>query len=142
MTNKERMDLIKKIFNEECVATLETKGHDYTQGSDDANKNFKTLAKRLFRRGFDAFDIWAVFFFKHIDAIETWLQDRVVKSEPIEARIMDAINYLFILRTLMVDDGTASEATIIDIVTTRLSKDEIRELAQELERLTDGVSGG
>jgi len=103
MEPNKRIELIKKFFEEECLPLLDTKGHDYTQGSNDANSNFKTGAKRLHKRGIDEIDVWAIYFGKHMDAIETWLNDRAVKSEPIKSRIADAVNYLLILHTLIVE---------------------------------------
>jgi len=91
----------KEFIEEHCFPLLDTKGHDYTQGSADVNNNFKRAASRLEGRGFDMFDIWAVYFFKHVDALETFVQDRSVKSEPVEGRIADSINYALILVTLL-----------------------------------------
>lgn len=82
---------------QECDRVLTVKGHDYTQGQGRL-KNFYTNAERL---DVPASKVLAVYFFKHIDAIETFLRDGQVKSEPIEGRIVDAINYLLLLAKLV-----------------------------------------
>lgn len=78
---------------EACDRILATKGHDYTQGQGRL-KNFYSNAQRL---GAPARHVLGLYLFKHIDAIETWIRDGAVKSEPIEGRIHDAINYLLLL---------------------------------------------
>lgn len=82
---------------EACDQILARKGHDYTQGGDRL-KNFYSTAADL---GVPARAVWAVYFGKHIDAIKTWVKDGAVKSEPIEGRIHDAINYLLLLAKML-----------------------------------------
>lgn len=78
----------------------QTKGNDYS-GSEDAFANFKRNAERL---STDKYQVWAVYFFKHLDSIETWLRERSLKSEPIEGRIDDAIMYLLLLKGMLAED--------------------------------------
>lgn len=77
----------------ECERILAVKGADYTQG-DYRLKNFDRNAERL---GLTPEQVLGVYFFKHIDAIETFLLRGAVESESIEGRIFDAINYLLLL---------------------------------------------
>lgn len=84
MTHAERLDFIRGIFERRCVPILQRKGHDYAH-SAEANNNFVEVAQRIgAQRGIDAIDVLAVYWFKHVMAIETWLDERAVKSEPIE----------------------------------------------------------
>ncbi len=76
-----------------CDKVLGVKGHDYTQGGDRL-KNFDRNAERL---GLPSRTVLAIYMLKHFDAIETYLKAGEVKSEPIEGRIVDAINYLLLL---------------------------------------------
>jgi hypothetical protein len=76
-----------------CDRILAVKGHDYTQGGGRL-KNFFRNGSRL---GLPAEKVLAVYMFKHLDAIETFLMRGAVESEPIEGRIFDAINYLLLL---------------------------------------------
>lgn len=98
-----RKKLVCWYFKYECMPLLDRKGHDYSQGSVDGHKNFKTMAARFKGRGIDAIDVIGIYLFKHIEAIQTYLQDGEVKSEPIEGRIADAVNYLLILYTALVE---------------------------------------
>jgi len=111
MDAKTRLEKIKETFMQKCVPLLETKGHDYTQGKD-ANNNFKEGAKRLEGRNIDPIDVWAVYFLKHFDALLTWLNDREVRSEPVEGRVVDMINYLFIFLTLLEEDAGDGVASL------------------------------
>lgn len=106
MNAKKRAELIRNMFENLNFPTLERKGHDYS-GDEDVNSNFQKTADRL-RDGIDKYDILMVYLDKHLLAINTWIKDREVKSEPITGRIVDAINYLYILWTMMYEDGLAS----------------------------------
>lgn len=88
---------------EELKKLNSTKGNDYA-GDDDALNNFKTAALRV---GLEPTQVWGVYFLKHIAAIETFIKDGNVKSEPIEGRVQDAILYLFLLLGLIVEKEQA-----------------------------------
>jgi len=90
------------------LPVLEAKGHDYS-GDEDINSNFPIVARRM-KEEIDKYDVWQVYFTKHMMAIETWLEDREVKSEPIHMRIVDAINYLIILWSMAADQGLMPSA--------------------------------
>lgn len=95
-----------------CDEILGVKGRDYTQG-DGRLKNFTRNAERL---GLSAEQVLAIYLFKHMDAIETYLRKGRVESEPIEGRIYDAINYLLLLYKLVQsrhrdDKADAAKAT-------------------------------
>lgn len=82
-----------------------SKGREYTLDSDDQLANFKRHAQAL---GVSPELIWAVYFNKHIDAINTFVRDTHagvdrVRSEPITGRIDDAIVYLLLLKGIMID---------------------------------------
>ena len=79
---------------------LRQKGHDYTQGNADRLKNFKAIAARL---NVTPMQVWAVYFFKHIDAIETFLRTGIIRSETIAGRFADARNYLYLGQALLMD---------------------------------------
>jgi cyclopropane fatty-acyl-phospholipid synthase-like methyltransferase len=99
MTRDDFIALLQSEF-EKIVQINRIKGHDYA-GEDDALSNFKRNADRL---GLTSIQVWAVYFHKHLDAIETFVREGGVASEPIEGRIQDAILYLFLLRGL-IEDG-------------------------------------
>jgi hypothetical protein len=78
----------------ECRHLLTTKGVDYS-GKEDRFLNFKANAERL---GMTKYQIWAVYFAKHIDAIFNAIKNDPnapkTTSESIDTRIQDAICYL------------------------------------------------
>ena len=102
MNNVDRLRNINDLFKD-CLNILDKKGHDYS-GDEDANSNFKILAERLKGRGLDKYNIWFVYFEKHLSAIETFINTRKLESEGIQGRIQGAINYLAILHTLLIED--------------------------------------
>jgi len=104
MNLQERIDFIKFVFEEKLIPILEQKGSDYGK-KNNINSSFIEVAKDINRKDIDKYDVWQVFFNKHLIAIRTWLEDRSVQSEPIDARIGDAINYLFILWSMLKDDN-------------------------------------
>lgn len=116
MNHKQRLELIRHFFETKCIPTLEAKGHDYTNGTikDDPNANFKIVGDMLHM---SPLMTWAVYFMKHITAIITFVNGTDLKSESINERILDAINYLFILYTMLEDESTIAKAKGIDIST-------------------------
>lgn len=96
MTQKELDVIVKNQFGD-CTAILTTKGADYSEG-DDRLANFKEGASRL---GLPIMKVWGTYFLKHIAAIEAYIRRGDVKSEPIEGRFADAINYLVLGRAII-----------------------------------------
>lgn len=98
MDRQDFTEFITEVFQDEILGLNSTKGSDYS-GTEDAFRNFKEGAARL---GLHPHQVWAVYCSKHMDAIWTFVKDGgVVKSEPIEGRIDDAILYLFLLRGMV-----------------------------------------
>ena len=81
---------------EQCRNLLIKKGAEYA-GNVDRYANFKRQADAL---GMTSFEIWAVYFNKHVDAINSAIKRNpempTVLSEPLEGRIQDNINYLLL----------------------------------------------
>jgi hypothetical protein len=103
MTVEERTAYFKEVF-ETCIVRLsDTKGKDY--GGKIANSNFHEAAAR---RGISPMQVWGVYFDKHLAAVDAYIREGRVESEPIEGRIDDMITYLFILRS-MVREGRSDE---------------------------------
>lgn len=97
----------EEVFNhtvKECEKLLILKGREYA-GSDDRLANFKRGAARV---GATPMQVLNIYLSKHLDSIETFIRDDakgVTKelSEPITGRIDDAINYLFLLKAMVVE---------------------------------------
>lgn len=111
MTLEERNKFIKEVFTSYILPVLNAKGHDYSN-KKDANSNFKEVASLL--KNLDKYDVWMVYFEKHLTALITWINDKKVKSETIENRIVDLINYLFILWTMASEDGLMKNVLLPD----------------------------
>jgi hypothetical protein len=99
MKSSEFYNLCDKIYQEELLPIMKGKGQAYS-GLDDKLANFKRIAAKY---RVSVFLIWAIYFNKHVDALDAWLRQEYNDTEPIEGRIDDLINYLFLLRGLIVD---------------------------------------
>lgn len=104
MDRNEFLALLEDEFSK-IVEINKTKGHDYA-GDQDALANFKAGAARL---GLTPVQVWGVYASKHWSAIETFIKEGDVKSEPIEGRIQDAILYLFLLMGLIQDERKSKQ---------------------------------
>jgi hypothetical protein len=101
------VEFVRAFVENRLIPVLNAKGPDYARqgaapGEDDCNNNFKQVARRT---GNTAYQVWAVYWIKHVLAIETWLSVGKLLSEGIEGRIVDAVNYLLILATMLHEDG-------------------------------------
>lgn len=67
---------------------------DYARNSDRPFANFERIAERV---GLSRERVWSIYFEKHIDAIHAWIDGADSSREPIEGRILDALNYLLLL---------------------------------------------
>ena len=80
------------------------KGHDYS-GDTDVLENFKRNADNL---GLEKYQIWSVYFNKHIDAINRAIKDNPDypedSSEPFEERAKDAMVYLALMICMRRED--------------------------------------
>lgn len=87
---KKKFNKFLKQFHSSQEKLLISKGHDYTQGSDDRFLNFKEVASLT---GMTPLQVWAVYWMKHVFAICTYVKFGEVKSEGIEGRFLDEANY-------------------------------------------------
>lgn len=78
----------RQTFNAACVKVLAAKGQDYSSESNRLSNFTKS------RTGLTPFQVWAVLFEKHVNAICRWIADSKLASEPIAGRLIDARNYL------------------------------------------------
>jgi hypothetical protein len=116
MRNEDFYKLVQEARKEQD-SLLVDKGADYAdQGvfGDEKLANFKEVAKRLAGAPLDATTICAVYWLKHVIAIERWVRDRKVSSEPIEGRFDDESNYNLLLRANAQEyqDGTFGPAPL------------------------------
>jgi len=76
------------------------KGQAYA-GPKDALGNFKREGERS---GISKYTALRVYAHKHEDAIDAFCREEYTDTEPIHLRIADAINYLFILYAMYLED--------------------------------------
>jgi hypothetical protein len=106
-------DFIHITAEKYLYPTLMKKGQDYAKQfddkivEDDTNNNFKQCAKRL--NSISKYTVWSIYYLKHEMSLETWINQRDLKSEKLEGRLLDLINYLFILRTMIHEDNQPQE---------------------------------
>lgn len=88
----------------DCWDLYKKKGMDYTQGEWEKDRlaNFRMAARDA---GVTVFQSWSVLFSKHLHAIQSYVRNGRVESEPIQGRIHDAINYLILLMLIAIDKG-------------------------------------
>ena len=93
-------DTIEELIDE-CLEIMKAKGLAYS-GKSDSFANFKRVAKNL---SMSQYDVWYVYFAKHLDSLASWIREEYSDSEPIESRIKDLINYLFLLYGMIEEHG-------------------------------------
>lgn len=77
----------------ELIDLNASKGHDYA-GDENVFANFDRGAEKY---GLTREQVLGIFLSKHLDAIDTFIREGQVESEPIEGRIHDAVMYLLLL---------------------------------------------
>lgn len=121
MTVEERLKIVNEL-QEEGIKTLTAKGHAYA-GKGDSLANFKRNAERL---GLSKYQIWGVYFNKHIDSINNAIQENpsspVDKTEGLKGRVIDAKNYLDILVCLLKEDEESIRETPVNKAISRHAK--------------------
>lgn len=96
----ETVDSIKRL--------LVVKGGEYA-GSEDRLANFKRGAERV---GIHPYQILWIYLSKHVDSVETFIKDegkgiRRERSEPIDGRLDDIINYCILMKALIRENEAA-----------------------------------
>lgn len=83
-----------------CKTIIKSKGYTYAHGENPLG-NFNRLSQIL---GIDRKRILLIYFYKHLDAIIAYINGQREDTEDIKSRIADAINYLAILYTMIMED--------------------------------------
>lgn len=100
MSVEERATYCRELFCHEIMDLLLRKGKDY--GGAVANSNFDNAAKDL---DLSKYQVWLVYFHKHLSALKSWISRGKVESEVITSRVDDLITYLMILRSMIEEDA-------------------------------------
>ncbi len=110
MTQAEFTEVLKD-FLERSIGEMQRKRPDYAEvreDRDDVLANFKEVGRRT---GMTALQCAMVYFEKHLITLEKYTRGLALKSEPIDGRLIDLLNYL----------------TLINAVVVELQQEEIRE---------------
>jgi len=92
----EQQELFQQMVNEE-KKLLESKGAEYAS-AEDSLANFKTKLDI----GVSPLQVIAIFMDKHYSSIKSFIRTgKEISDEPIEERIQDMRNYLFLLAALI-----------------------------------------
>ncbi len=97
MTWKEQEELFNKVTGE-MRELLVTKGREYASDKDSLN-NFKQGAEDI---GISPLQIAWIFYQKHASAVKSYIRSgSEFSTEPIEGRLLDMINYSFLIYCLV-----------------------------------------
>lgn len=112
--NSSELQVIVDATFAEIERLLVIKGGEYA-GNSDRLGNFKRGADRV---GIHPMQILWIYAAKHIDSIETFIRDQAAstdrpRSEPIEGRLDDLINYCLLLKAL-IKESRADQTSILD----------------------------
>ncbi len=99
--NPEEYYQIRKELLEFAEEVAAPKREEYTGQSQDILYNFKRIAERL---GMSPLQVWAVYFNKHVDSVNTFIKGEASVSEPMGSRFADMLNYLFLGIALIIEE--------------------------------------
>ena len=103
MTNKQRELIINEILKR-AYDLRQTKGQEYAS-DEDVNAMFK----RNRDLGISDLQCVGVFLDKHYQAIRNYIKTKRVLSESITERIVDMVNYLLILNSIIEENQEKSD---------------------------------
>lgn len=93
MTQKEFKKLVNEL-NSYSYDIMTNKRPEYTNENKNVLNNFKTTSNRL---NISELQVWGVFFEKQIQSIFAHIKNaNLKKSEPINSRFADIINYCYL----------------------------------------------
>lgn len=108
-----RFEELLTVTQAEMTSIMSDKNKEYARSDSDRLENFKRRGEYL---GLDPISVLSVDLQKHLDAINSFIvrnrsASHVQLNDPINRRILDAINYLFLLRCLIEDAAVKTELT-------------------------------
>jgi hypothetical protein len=110
MNAAKRARVIESFLETYSGPVMKDKGGAYSRGEENSNSNFYRVGEAL---GHTPMETAWVYALKHIDAISAYIkggcQGDVVGGEPVEGRIGDAVNYLLILYSILVQEGVVKD---------------------------------
>jgi arsenate reductase-like glutaredoxin family protein len=105
-----KFDIILATIFDNCKKVLCSKGREYQNTEKDDTNVFANFERAGLDLGMNKEEVLWVYFAKHKDSISKFIKDMRNKSifeieenlsEPIDGRILDAINYLLLLQAMI-----------------------------------------
>jgi hypothetical protein len=117
-------EFVLEVMHKDLLELCRTKGVEYA-GTEDKLANFKKTAAEC---GLDPMQVLYIFMNKHYSAIQAYIKNKKVYSEPITGRIRDCQLYLALLEGLIIDANShldfpvlgKNEVTAQEIIDARL----------------------
>lgn len=110
MNAAKRAEVIQAFLKEHSDGVMRDKGGAYSRGEENSNSNFYRVGEAL---GHSPMEVSWVYALKHIDALSAYIkggcQGKLIGSESVEGRIGDAVNYLLILYSILVQEGVLDD---------------------------------
>lgn len=114
MNAAKRAEVIQAFLKEHSDGVMKDKGGAYSRGEENCNSNFYRVGEAL---GHEPMQVAWVYALKHIDALSAYIKGgckgKLIGSESVEGRIGDAVNYLLILYSILVQEGVLDEPTLV-----------------------------
>jgi CRISPR/Cas system-associated protein Cas10 (large subunit of type III CRISPR-Cas system) len=109
--NQEDFDVVVTETMDSIAKLLRVKGGEYA-GSEDRLANFK---RGQLRTGAHPYQVLWIYLSKHIDSVETFIKDTAAgivreRSEPIDGRLDDIINYCLLMKALVRESNGSTES--------------------------------
>jgi hypothetical protein len=104
--NNQEFENNTELLYQKIKDILNLKGVEY-QNNKDVFSNFKDNAERL---GLSKYQIWTVYFNKHVGSINNAVKNNpynpndINKIENLESRVLDAMAYLFLLHGMIYEN--------------------------------------
>lgn len=95
---------VLEVTHQDLIQLCRTKGVEYA-GKEDKLANFKKTAEEC---GSDPMQVLYIFMNKHYNAIQSYIRDKKVYSEPITGRIRDCQLYLALLEGLILEANSGN----------------------------------
>lgn len=106
MNAANRAEVIESFLETYSGPVMKDKGGAYSRGEENSNSNFYRVGEAL---GHSPMETAWVYALKHIDAISAYIKGgcngKLIGGESVEGRIGDAVNYLLILYSILVQEG-------------------------------------
>ena len=97
MTIKEFFEFVEKEMIPDGFDIMKSKGNSYS-GLEDKLGNFKRIATTI---DLPVEKVWYTYYQKHGDALASYIRGEYQDSEKIKGRILDMINYLWLLAGIL-----------------------------------------